>query len=260
MPAIVVVEGGVESGRSFQIEEEVIRVGRSPACQIALADPAAPETALAIRYQGGKYIVYNRALTTITVAAEPVAPGQSRQWSPGEIVNAWIGTNLRLVVQGDPAPARKTVVLGTRDIGTDQPAEKPGDPAVPAQTADKEPSPNKNLQIGVIVFTWIVILGVLAYSVVEEGNGPPKDDGYEQLVMDLDTATKTNPLAAEVSSKLKEAKTAERRGHHSSARKQYSEVVVMLRNRAPATTNDKDPLAAALSYARTRARNVGSEE
>lgn len=263
MPAMIVIEGGVEAGRSFQIEDEVVRVGRSPSCQVAVADPGAPETALAVRYQGGKYVVYNRSLTTITVAAVPVPPGQSRPWSPGEVVSAWAGANLRLVVQGDPAPARKAVALGTKDLGTDKPTEKQAPPDAVA-AVEKKPAPNKTFQIAVIALTWLVVLGVLAYSVIDDGAGAPEDDGYEEVAKELDAAKKTNPLAAEVAAKLKDARTAERRGHYSSARRQYGDVVLMLRNRPPAKadpkSDGKDPLANALGYARTRARNVGSEE
>jgi hypothetical protein len=260
MPAVIAIEGSADNGRTFQIEEEVVRVGRAPGSQIVLTDRAVPDTAVAVRYQGGRYHVYNRSTRPITVGGVTVAPNQSRPWPPGEAVVAWPGAALRLVVTGDPAPAPRVGVISPLDLGTDKPAVTQSTPA------EETPPPaggKKTVQIVVIVSTWVVVVGLLAYKVLTPETATPEEDSYTKLAADLDAqaAQGKSPLAGEVAAKLRDARTADRRGHANTARKLYSEVVVRLRNRPAADKPDPDdPLDRALKFARERARALGGEE
>jgi hypothetical protein len=264
MPAVISIEGGADNGRAFQIEEEVVRVGRAPSSQIVLTDPAAPNTAVAIRYQGSRYVVYNRSTEAITIGGATVGTDQSRPWSQGEAVVAWPGAVLRLAINGDPAPARKVMAVGNRDLGTD----KPTTPEVAATTVTetKKGGGAKTGQIAVIVLTWVVIIGALVYSALapDESGSKEAEARYTKLATDLDAAVAkgNNPLAATTAEKLREARMAEQRGHTAIARKLYGEIVVQLQNRPPVTKPDtKDPLLdRAQEFARGRARSLTTEE
>jgi len=264
MPAVISIEGGADNGRAFQIEEEVVRIGRSPGSQIILTDPSAPPTAVAVRYQGGKYVVYNRSTETINIAGVSISKDQSRPWTPGEAVSAWPGAILQLTISGNPAPARRVMGVASNDLGTDKPAV-PEVTTATATTTTAKASGAKSGQIIVIAMTWLVILGVLAYTLLapDESDSVADEARYVKLAADLDAAAKGgNPLVSVTAEKIKEARMTERRGHKSAARKAYGDIVVQLQNRPPVTKPEtRDPLLdRAQEFARSRIRSLTEEE
>lgn len=262
MPAVIAIEGGSDNGRSFQIEEEVVRVGRGPLCQVVLTDPAAPEAALVVRYQNRGYVVYNRTGRSITVNGAPVEQGGTKPWLPGQKLQAWPGAVLKLVVTGDPAPARRQVGVSSTDLGTDrQPEPVKTAEEVAAAAAPPPAKGKKTIQYAVIGATWLALIGAVVYKAAgPDPAAQTEDKEYGEVIREL-RARPNDPLAADVADKLRDARTAEERGHTTAARRLYGEVVIRLRNRPAADPKaGPDALDRALKFARTRASQLGSEE
>ena len=252
MPAEIAVVGGPDDGRRWQIEEEVVGLGRGPNCQLRVADPHAPEKAVVIRYQNGRYVVYNRSERPIIVADRPLPPGESRPWEVDAAVQAWAGATLRLVVSGDPAPARRLLGRMT-DLATD-PVASSGPVAEPPGEGKK-----KTTQLVLMAAVWLLVGGLLAFKLLnpetpEVEELPPG----EEVLKKLDVARSKDPEAGEVADRLREALVAERRGLSNTAQAAYADVVIRLKKWQAdgGRKKDKDADAActaALEFALRRA-------
>src|SRR5262245_60944880 len=61
MPAKIVVKSGAAAKQVFPIEEELVRIGSDPTCELVLPDANLAPHAATLEFLDGNYIVYNRS-------------------------------------------------------------------------------------------------------------------------------------------------------------------------------------------------------
>ena len=226
MPATIVVEGGSGPGREFPVEEEVFRVGSGPACRLQLPAPVEPHAAT-VEYRNGGYVVYNKGARPLQVEGRSVAAPGFAPWAAGQRLQLAPGVVLRLNVEGDPAPAKRLrPAVDVAKLGTD----------VAPEAADEKAPPKKRSK----TLQWIVV-GVCALAVpimlVYNPNpdaGPSADsqEEFATLVKDLrdkEPEPQAGPNA--LWSLLESARAAELRGDGETAQRQYSRILMLLRQR-----------------------------
>ncbi|MGC3968792.1 MAG: FHA domain-containing protein [Pirellulales bacterium] len=107
MPAKLLITDGPSAGEELWIEYEVLRLGSDASCELIVADPAVEPHALTIRYGDGKYVVYNRGSSPLTLDSLTIAPSESGPWRSGKSLKFPGGLVLKLETSGDGAPSRR---------------------------------------------------------------------------------------------------------------------------------------------------------
>lgn len=111
MSAKLLVKAGHGSGKEYWIEDNVVRVGSDPHCEVCLPDSAIAPHALTVEFRDGKYMVYSRGQQAIYVNGSGLRTHQMSHWKAGVDVQIANRAILCLVVEGNPNPARRPQAL-----------------------------------------------------------------------------------------------------------------------------------------------------
>jgi len=236
MAATILVEAGAGAGREFPVEEEVFRVGSGPGCRLRLPDGVEAHAAT-VEYRNGGYVVYNKGTRPMQVEGRPVAALGFAAWAAGQRLQLAPGVVLRLRVEGDPAPAKFVKhAFRTADLGTDVAPED----VAQAKTAPKKAS--KALQWAVIGLCAVGIPILLWLNLNQDADPNPGagQKEFAALVTELrakEPEAQAGPDA--LWSLLESARAAELRGESGAAERQYSRILIILRQRR---SDDGGPL------------------
>jgi hypothetical protein len=251
MPATILVEAGAGAGREFPVQEEVFRVGSGPACRLRLPDGVEAHAAT-VEFRNGGYVVYNKGARPLQVEGRPVAAMGFSAWAAGQRLQLTPGVVLRLRVEGDPAPARFVKpAVREADLGTDVAPEA----AAPAKVAPKKSS--RAVQWAVIGLC-LVAVPILLWLNLNQDVDPDPGAGqrqFEALVKELrvkEPEPEAGPNA--LWSLLESARAAELRGEAGAAEKQYSRILIILRQRGGDDGRLNDLEKKAEKFARGRIR------
>lgn len=120
MPAKIVVVEGEKTGTAWWVEDEVVRIGSGPQCQIRLEHPGVAPHAATLEFSEGRYNLYNRCDRPIRLGGRDVGSGASLPWAGGRDLVPAEGLAVRLVVDGDPAPAKRPAGPEPEDESAEQ--------------------------------------------------------------------------------------------------------------------------------------------
>lgn len=111
MPAKIVVTSGPIAGREFPIRKAAVRVGRSLNCEIPLDDPALPEHALTVQFDGTGYTVFNKTNSQMVHQGKALPGHHSVHWDFGEEIGIGGSSKLRLEIMRDSFDAKPTAAM-----------------------------------------------------------------------------------------------------------------------------------------------------
>jgi hypothetical protein len=173
MPANIIVLSKRKDAKTFRIEEPVIRIGSHSDCNVVLAgiDPHA----LTLQFRDSRYLVLKRGKSDVWLNGKPLLDAQPYDWPPDGLLQLGSSVALRLVVDGDPAPAPRD-----REVG---PLE---DDTPVSETSQPNSTQVKPAQVVTLAICGILIVGML----LGIANTPPPpsvntSQEFEQLVQDL---------------------------------------------------------------------------
>ncbi|MBW3541089.1 MAG: FHA domain-containing protein [Planctomycetes bacterium] len=101
MTATVTITGGPERGRVFQLEDEMVHIGRAADSGIRLSDPDLPEHQASIVRRNGRYAIYALAEGAVEVDGSGV-PADRWVWLP-ETARVRLSRHTTLVFDARPA-------------------------------------------------------------------------------------------------------------------------------------------------------------
>ena len=104
-PATITVTRGPARGQLFEIETELVHIGRADTNQVVLEDPDLAEHQASIVFRNGRYAIFTPLKDAVSIDGSPIPP-QRWVWLPGEADIA-LGerTSLRFATDLDPAAA-----------------------------------------------------------------------------------------------------------------------------------------------------------
>ncbi|QDU98079.1 FHA domain-containing protein [Lignipirellula cremea] len=104
MSALIHVESTAADPVDFWIEDAVMRIGSSHACNLTIASADLDEQALTLRFKDGLYSVINRNRAVVRLGEAHLEPHATAPWQPG--ASLCVGSvTLTLLVEGDPSPS-----------------------------------------------------------------------------------------------------------------------------------------------------------
>lgn len=249
MPAKLVVVSGTQPGQEFWIEEEVLRIGSEEPCEVRLVEPGLPPHVATLEFRPDGYALYNRGDQPIRLDRRALAPRDpAARWPAGKDLALNDQLTLRLVVDGDPAPAKRATPgmaplepsLGVLDQA----------PAADPLAADAAAKKAKNTTtIAVVVGAAVLCAGVLLMDPpkVEEKTQYNPGQKLKELVTTLLKDKTGDPADNEyLRNGLQNARLAELRGDKKLAREEYNRLYDWLERTAktgPLPTEYKDLLA-----------------
>jgi hypothetical protein len=233
MAAKLVVVSGKQPGAEYWIESEVLRIGSEPPCEIRLPDSGVPAHAATLEFRDDGYAVYNRSDGPLSLDHRPLAPrAAAARWPAGKDLYLSDELALRLVIEGDPTPAKRAAPRAATALEEEAAAQE-GEAA--ALTAEEEAKKNKNLQA-----VLVLVLAALAIAVLLVVSQSSTDDKKTEVVppgkqmADVVAKLRADKSAAAADSErycdvLQTARVAELRGDKKLARDQYQRLYDWLR-------------------------------
>lgn len=265
-----------EQGRElaqFWVEQEVLRIGSNPQCQVAV--DGLPAHAATLRFHQGVYELRNRSDRALLLDGTEVPPNGALEW-PAQSTLRYGNVLLRLrVVNGDPRPApapRFHEGWNDYDEHVDEYAETNHDDAEAFQQDhlnghddggefedDSAIKPPKNLKnIIQLTITGLCIVGVIVLLAMKDKTQAPQQRAaaieFPELISKLMESEGEKPWLEPVRIRLQDARRLQSAGRTTEAREVYVEVRDQLLARGvqqpPAGQPDDDDVASqALSYA-----------
>lgn len=211
MPAKLVVTAGATRGREHWIEEEVVRIGHDPRCEIRVEEPGLAAFAAALEFADGRYTVYNQSSSPMVLAGRELAPRASAPWPPGQELTPANGVTLRLEAEKDQAPRHRPLAPVT--VESDKPAAPTADVAKPGST------PRTVMQFAVIALCLIGIVAMIAFQDQVETEEAARDPSADfAACLEVLAADEHHDLRRD----LQDARRAELRGDLVAARRLYA--------------------------------------
>ncbi len=184
MPTKIQIHDPVSGPRSIWVEKPYLKFGADPSCDLIVMENI--EAQGSVRFKEGQYWLFNDSAAAMTLAGRPVERGTTHAWTHGERVRFPDGIEFLLIVEGDPAPARRSV---ERTITAPPPARSPeigleveanAAPAEPASTdSRKGVSSTEVMQLGV---TLLCIAAFVSFMVIGVRNkNTRKDAGADEF-------------------------------------------------------------------------------
>jgi hypothetical protein len=166
MPAqIIATEDGQE--RVYWIEDEVVRIGTDPICELPLEDPTIAAHAITLEYADGRYKLHNRTESPIVLDGSPCRRKGAVLWQDGMSLQLSASTVLRLETEDDPAPGARHPVDLLGDQGDDVDPDESGE--VGDETGPSVSPSARRVQFGVIA-TCLLAIPILLISA--QGSDP----------------------------------------------------------------------------------------
>lgn len=215
MPARLVVTAGATRGREHWIEEDVIRIGHDPRCEVRVEEPGLAAFAAALEFADGRYTVYNQSDSPMILAGRELAPRASAAWTPGQELTPTKGVTLRLVA----------------DDKNRAPGHRPAAPVAVESAAQSEPTPagakapasklRDALQIAVI---GLCLVGMAAMVALQGkiGAEPVARDPSTDFAACLESLADDG--RQDLRRNLQDARRAELRDELATARRSYARV------------------------------------
>ena len=221
MAVIITVLSGSAAQREFSIEQDVLRIGGDPACEIALPDAGVPPHAATLEQRDDGYVIYNRGGGVLRLESRVIAARGFAPWTSGQTLHVTEAVALRLEVR-EKAPAAR-------------PAPPSGDagkrPAPAAKTG--APSTNgKRLQqaalLGVVAALILAVVFMDAPTEVSNAAGGQQRRCTELLAAMRQQSRAGDRSADALGQLLQEAYIAEAREDAARARTLYGQVLASL--------------------------------
>ena len=175
MPARLLITEGPRQLPPRLIEQEVVRIGSSPRCDVRLE--RIPPHALTVFYRQEEFFVINKSDLLLDLDGDPILPGETRRFVPGCKIALGPKTAFAIEVADDPAPRSPT--------GADDPEQAFDESDARARARRRRRS------YLTITGACIAILG--AWAVGNHAphdarqNRPGREAEYERLVVMLDS-------------------------------------------------------------------------
>jgi hypothetical protein len=241
MPAKLVVVAGAQPGREIWIEEEVLRIGSEAPCEVRLAEPGLSPHAVTLEFRDTGYHVYNRGDQPIRLDRRPIGPREpAAHWPAGKDLNLGGQLTLRLVIDGDPAPAKRQAVR----VADDEPEVPTAEAAAPEVSAEDAAKKNKKtVQLAAILGLVVVAGAVLLYDPPASEDKPkvPASQRSAEIIQKLRSNKAGDPADNEhLRTMLQRARLAELRGDKPLARDQYRRLYDWLQDRSKAGQLSQD--------------------
>lgn len=188
MPARINIISGVSVGKTFWVEQPVLRIGGRPDVDLCVPSAELAEHVATVEYQDGDYVVYNRSTTSIRVSGTEIAPGRSAVWSRNGELELGDHTVLQLELTGDGSPSVRPVERNLEvDYGLDKEVEAAADEGQAETVAESKASSGSLLktmgQLAVILFCFSAV-GAIVYS---EFLGPDEPAGPSGTLLDINS-------------------------------------------------------------------------
>ncbi|MBY0526877.1 MAG: FHA domain-containing protein [Gemmataceae bacterium] len=220
MPAKIVVKSGAAASTEVVIQEDVLRIGSDPSCEVVLPDAGLAPHAATLEFRDGAYVIHNRSDAPIRLNNVVLERRTFKKWNAGQDLALTDHLVLRLEVDGSPAPvraaqaARRTVeVAGSNEANESRPAP------TSAATARK-----KQLQMVIILLLVAVVVGLLFIDTSGPAptTAPAPRDEFAALVKELQQHGKRDEGLLFL---LQDARMAQVRGDARRARDLYGQIV-----------------------------------
>ena len=197
----------------FWINDDVIRVGSAPDCDLPLAG-VAPH-ALTVQHRGRGYFVFNRSQEAIRIAGQLVLPGASHPWEPGQELE--IGSEAALMLQSAEEALRNAPPSVRYDDDDEFSAEQ-----------SREPEEKKSRMVTFLVVGAVVVISFMTLG-SSNGTGKSTTAQFEEVMKEYTWAHSTNdPTARRILDGVQRARIAELREDYKSAKAKYGEAKDLL--------------------------------
>jgi hypothetical protein len=206
MAAKIIAQSPGSATIEFWLEDDVIRIGGAPDCDLPLAGLAAH--AITVQERGGRHFAFNRSNEAIQLGTETVAPGQSGQWDFGCELCFDNGTQL-LLQSAVEAQLESPTLWSDGEVREPAPNQADG-------------SKDKQTKMAVVAIGCVVVLACIFGG--SGGNSRSTTAVFEQLIQDrLWEHSESDSTARQVLDALQRARIAELRGDSNTAEKKYVE-------------------------------------
>ncbi len=219
MSATIQVKGGKRHGTQFWIEEDVIRIGGDPSCNLIIPETA-PQ-AVTLQFRNGDYWIYNRGGAQVRLDDAQTLSKDAVVWRPTQRMGVARGVSLHLLIDGNPAPcpAPQRSVKGFDD---DQPAVE----------EDSAPS-DGNLVSSLAIIGGCCLLILLMFvdmATADMGTRLPDHERFQLIVQQLQYSSGT-ATANQISPLLRQARYHDLRFNYDEAMLRYKTVRDILMTR-----------------------------
>jgi hypothetical protein len=232
MSAKLVVVAGKQPGQEYWIESEVLRIGSEPPCEIRLPDPGVPAHAATLEFRDDGYKVYNRSAGPLSLDSQLLAPrAPAAAWSAGKDLYLSDELALRLVIDGDPTPAKRVAPRAAAAL--EEAAELEGEPT--AVSAEQEAKKKQTTQlVAILAVAVVVMVGLVVLSRSSEDEKKAEVVPVGKQMADVVKKLREDKSATAADSEhycnvLQTARLAELRGDKKLARDQYQRLYDWLR-------------------------------
>jgi hypothetical protein len=233
MPARLKVVAGQDAGTEFWIEDEVVRIGSDAQCGVRLRAPGLPAHAATLEFRDGVYSLHCRSNQPLVLNGKVLAVWQSATWPANRDLELNGQVVLKLLIDGDPAPARRSKPAPVLPEEEDTTEAKAGE-SPPAKAKDSR-TPLQLLIIAIIIVALAVVLFADTGGESDRAKAPTESDRFTDLVAALVKAedkarAEEKPDShlpgyfAELRRELQEARIAELRGDGKKSISYYSYV------------------------------------
>lgn len=230
MAARLQISGGQAHGTEHWIEEDVLRIGSSPASDFVV--PEAASHGVTLQFRQNQYWIYNRSSESVYLNGRPVTGERPTTWKEDQVLELTGDVSLQLRVDQQPAPS----AAPSEWMPVDEPPEVAEDEVVEEQKT----SLTQLLVIGACGVVIALMLMDIAVS-PEKASIQQKFEGIVQTLAQVDSAT---PWVRVV---LQEARYYERRGDFKLAMERYGHIRdTLLTRRAKSELDEIDQQVYAL--------------
>lgn len=176
MPAKLQVQGGRFHGKQYWIEEDVIRIGGDPSCNLVI--PECAPHAVTLQYRQGEYWVFNRVGEEVRINGRDLSSTDAVVWDSAEHLQVAADVDLKLLVEGRSAPSSAPVrpIEGFEDEDDE----------------DEMPQQEAKMAVPLAILAGCTLLILAMLFDASGDNGPariPEHQQFEQLVASLAAPT-----------------------------------------------------------------------
>ena len=248
MSAHISIETGISAGTTYWIDRPVLRVGSDPQCDICLPSTDLAPHSLTVEYRDGRYRVYNRCPSAISLGGISIPAGGAGELVPDRTISLPGELKLVLKVDGDPRPSPRPA---ERDFDSELNSiadNSKADSEIESQSVKK--SSKTLVQSAVIGFC---VLGGAAFLSMGGGDAPVASKqipSFDELVAE---SLSRGDSARDRLQRLQYAQAALVRGHSRLARERFKSFRSQLvRHAELLPESEREDIARFLSYVEYR--------
>jgi hypothetical protein len=184
------------------IADDVIRIGGDANCEICV--PALSAHLLTLRFDGGRYTIFNRSGRELRLEASALESNGSMVWQHGEDLFLEENLVLTLLIDGNPSPVRSSAsapATSTANLEVDEPDVVATPVDDQSDGVPQRPQSQTLVQIMVIV---VCLLGFGLLMLVDQsgqGSAQPRDEAtvkreFAETITEIRAAIESNPSLA----------------------------------------------------------------